>query len=152
MLQSARVAKCLKSLKTQLKKSLNNGLKILFKPPIKKSLKTKFKKSLNHGLKNLSKQNNSRNLSNTEISQLQKTALKLDKVFCVLDDICWGRATPFQWTGGMTGHSPPLTPKVRDYPTHKIGPSLIPHTLYFLKEHQASDFGEILRTFRCSII
>ena len=32
---------------------------------------------------------------------------------------CQGRATPFQWTGGGTGHSPPLTPTVRDYPTQK---------------------------------
>ena len=32
--------------------------------------------------------------------------LKLDKVFRVLDDIYQGRATPFQWTGGMTEISP----------------------------------------------
>ena len=42
-------------------------------------------------------------------------ALKLDKFFTVLYDLYQGRATLFQWTGGMTGHSPPLTPKVRDY-------------------------------------
>ena len=46
----------------------------------------------------------------------------MDKVFSVLDDLCRGRATPFQRTRGMAGHSPPLTPKVRDYSTHKVGP------------------------------
>ena len=35
--------------------------------------------------------------------------MKLDTVFSVLDDLCRGRATPFQWTGGMTGHSTSLT-------------------------------------------
>ena len=31
------------------------------------------------------------------------------------------KGTPFQWTGRMTEHSTPLTPKMRHYPTNKVG-------------------------------
>ena len=55
---------------------------------------------------------------NLSIAENRLKPLNFDKVFSVLNDPCQGRETPFQWTGGMTGHSTPLTPKVKDYPTH----------------------------------
>ena len=38
--------------------------------------------------------------------------LKLEKIFCILDDICQGRAILLQITGGMIGNSTPLSSKV----------------------------------------
>ena len=55
----------------------------------------------------------------------------MDRVFSVLDDLCRGRATPFQSTGGMTGHLPHLTPQVLDYPT----PNIVQKNRNFLKEY-----------------